>query len=157
VSKVAVVGNLSRDVVNGGSPTPGGCPVFAAAAFRRLGRNGQIVTRLRAADAELFTAALDGLGVELSLLPAATTSGFSLNYAGEEREMAVTEVGETWRAADTQALEADVAWVHVAPLLRSDFPAATIAALADGRRLSLDPRSGVSRSTLRTIPQSSST
>src|SRR4029079_5520518 len=28
-------------------------------------------------------------------------------------------------------------WVHVAPLLRSDFPAATLAALAAGRRLSL--------------------
>ena len=29
-------------------------------------------------------------------------------------------------------------WVHVAPLLRSDFPAETLAALARGRRLSFD-------------------
>jgi sugar/nucleoside kinase (ribokinase family) len=30
------------------------------------------------------------------------------------------------------------AWVHVAPLLRSDFPAETVAALARGRRVSFD-------------------
>ena len=30
------------------------------------------------------------------------------------------------------------AWVHVAPLLRSDFPAETLAAIARGRRLSFD-------------------
>ncbi|TMK68806.1 MAG: carbohydrate kinase family protein [Actinobacteria bacterium] len=30
------------------------------------------------------------------------------------------------------------AWVHVAPLLRGDFPAETLAALARGRRLSFD-------------------
>jgi sugar/nucleoside kinase (ribokinase family) len=138
VSRVAVVGNLARDVVDGGVPTPGGCPIFAAEAFRRLGRNGQIVTRFRDADAELFAPVLEGLGTQVTLLPAAATSGFSLDYVGEEREMGVTEIGETWRAADARALGSDVAWVHVAPLLRSDFPAGTLRALAAGRRLSLD-------------------
>jgi sugar/nucleoside kinase (ribokinase family) len=138
VATVAVVGNLARDVVDGGAPTPGGCPFFAAEALRRLGRDGQIVTRFGDADSELFTAALDGLGMGLTLLPAAATSGFSLDYVGEEREMGVTELGETWRAADAAALAPDVAWVHVAPLLRSDFPPATLSALAAGRRLSLD-------------------
>lgn len=136
--RVAVVGNLSRDVVDGGSPTPGGCPFFAAEAFRRLGRQGQIVTRFRDDDAQLFEPALDALGAPVTVLPADATSAFSLNYVGEDREMGVTEIGETWRAEDSRALASDVAWVHVAPLLRSDFPAATLAALAGGRRLSLD-------------------
>jgi sugar/nucleoside kinase (ribokinase family) len=138
VPSVAVVGNLARDVVDGGAPTPGGCPIFAAEAFRRLGRDGQIVTRFRDGDAGLFAPALDRLGAGLTVLAAAATSGFSLDYVGEEREMGVTEIGETWRARDAQVLGPDVAWVHVAPLLRSDFPAEMLGALASGRRLSLD-------------------
>ena len=135
---VAVVGNLAHDVVDGGAPSPGGCPFFAAAAFKRLGEDGQIVTRFAARDRDLFEPALEALGAPVTLLPAAATSGFSLDYEGEERAMGVTAIGERWQPADAAALAPDVRWVHVAPLLRSDFPAETLAALADGRRLSLD-------------------
>lgn len=138
MSRVAVVGNLARDVVDGGTPTPGGCPFFAAEALRRLGREGQIVTRFAERDADVFAPALDALGIPVTLLPASTTSGFSLDYAGEEREMGVTGIGEVWAPADADALRDDVRWVHVAPLLRSDFPADSLAALASGRRLTLD-------------------
>ncbi|HST25067.1 MAG TPA: PfkB family carbohydrate kinase [Gaiellaceae bacterium] len=131
MSRVAVVGNSARDVVDGSAPTPGGCPVFAAEAFRRLGRDGQIVTRYAARDAALF----GRLG---TVLPAATTSGFTIDYDGDSRAMAMTALGATWRPEDAVALDPDVAWVHVAPLSRSDFPAETLATLARGRRLSLD-------------------
>ena len=136
--RVAVVGNLARDVVNQAPPTPGGCPSFAAATFRRLGEEGQIVTRFAERDRALFAPALAAFGVPVTLLGAEATSGFSLDYEGEERMMGVTAIGETWQPADAAAIARDVSWVHVAPLLRSDFPAATLAALADGRRLSLD-------------------
>jgi sugar/nucleoside kinase (ribokinase family) len=138
VPRVAVIGNLARDVIDGGSPTPGGGPRFATDAFRRLGRGGQIVTRFHEEDEALFRPALAVSGTTVTVLGAATTSGFSLDYTGEEREMGVTAVGETWRPEDAQALDPDVRWVHVASLLRSDFPPETLAALADGRRLSLD-------------------
>jgi sugar/nucleoside kinase (ribokinase family) len=138
VPRVAVVGNLARDVVDHGAPSPGGCPFFAAEAFQRLGEEGQIVTRFADDDRDLFAPALDALGTPVTLLPAETTSGFSLDYEGEERVMGVTGIGETWQPDDAGALDADVRWVHVAPLLRSDFPAVTLGALADGRRLSLD-------------------
>jgi sugar/nucleoside kinase (ribokinase family) len=138
VPRVAVVGNLARDVVDRGAPSPGGCPFFAAEAFGRLGETGQIVTRFAEADRELFAPALDALDAPITLLPAGTTSGFSLDYEGEDRVMGVTGIGETWQPDDAGALADDVRWVHVAPLLRSDFPAATLAALATGRRLSLD-------------------
>jgi sugar/nucleoside kinase (ribokinase family) len=138
VPRVAVVGNLARDVVDGGAPSPGGCPFFAAEAFRRLGEEGQIVTRFAERDRTLFAPALAGLGTPVTLLPATSTSGFSLDYEGEERVMGVTGIGQTWEPDDAAALDPGVSWVHVAPLLRSDFPAATLAALADGRRLSLD-------------------
>lgn len=136
--RVAVVGNVSRDVVDGGSPTPGGCPRFAVDAFRRLGRDGQVVTRFAAADEPLFRPMLDAAGASATALSASATSGFSLDYAGEDRTMGVTAIGERWRPEDAAALDADVQWVHVAPLMRSDFPPGTLAAFASGRRLSLD-------------------
>jgi sugar/nucleoside kinase (ribokinase family) len=138
VPRVAVVGNLARDVVDHGAPSPGGCPFFAAEAFKRLGEDGQILTRFAEPDRELFEPALAALDAPVSLLPAQTTSGFSLDYEGEERMMGVTAIGTTWQPDDAAALAPDVVWVHVAPLLRSDFPAATLSALADGRRLSFD-------------------
>jgi sugar/nucleoside kinase (ribokinase family) len=138
VPRVAVVGNLSRDVVDHGAPSPGGCPMFAAAVAPRLAETIQIITRYAEADAEVFRPALDAFDAELAVLPAGTTSGFSLDYTGEEREMGVTGIGETWRPEDAEALAPDVEWIHVAPLLRSDFPPAALAALADGRRISLD-------------------
>ena len=136
--RVAVVGNLSRDVVDRGAPSPGGCPMFAAAVAQQLAEAVQIVTRYAAADADVFRPALDTFDAELTVLPAETTSGFSLDYVGEDREMDVTGIGETWRPEDATALARDVEWVHVAPLLRSDFPAETLASFADGRRVSLD-------------------
>ncbi len=134
MARVAVVGNVSRDVVDGGPPMPGGCPQFAAAAMRHLVYRGQIVTRFAQADAALFGA----LDPRVTRLPAASTSGFALDYSGDERKMSVTELGETWRPEDAGTLAPDIDWVHVAPLLRSDFPAATLAAFAAGRKLSLD-------------------
>jgi sugar/nucleoside kinase (ribokinase family) len=140
MARVAVVGNVSRDVVDGGAPTPGGCPQFAADAFRRLGHDGQIVTRFATADAALF------VGLEpVTLLPAAATSGFSMTYDGDERTMTVTGLGQPWRPEDAAVLEPDVVWVHAAPLLRGDFPPAALAALGAGRHLSLDGQGLVRR------------
>jgi sugar/nucleoside kinase (ribokinase family) len=138
VPRVAVVGNLARDVVDHGTPSPGGCPFFAAAAFQRLEEDGQILTRYAEPDRDLFEPALAALAAPVTLLPARTTSGFSLDYLGEDRMMGVTAIGETWQPADADALAPSVQWVHVAPLLRSDFPPETLAALARGRRLTLD-------------------
>jgi len=138
VPRVAVVGNFSRDVVDGGAPTPGGGPCCAAEAFRRLGGASQIVSRFAERDRDLFQPVLETPGVELTLLPAETTTGFTMSYDGERRSMDVTALGESWRIEEAAALAEDVAWVHVAPLLRDDFPPAVLAALATGRRLSLD-------------------
>jgi sugar/nucleoside kinase (ribokinase family) len=138
VQRVAVAGNFARDRVDGGPPSPGGCPFFAAEALRRLGREGQIVSRYAPEDAELFEPGLAALGRPVTLLPAERTSGFALDYVGEERAMTVTAAGTTWQPGDADALDSRVEWIHVAPILRSDFPADALAALAAGRKLSLD-------------------
>jgi sugar/nucleoside kinase (ribokinase family) len=139
VPRLAVIGNVSRDRVDGGPPSPGGCPTFAALAFRLLGRDGQILTRFAGADRALFDDYLAGLGVPVTALPAKTTSAFALDYHGDSRTMRVAAIGDTWRPPDLASLEPTVEWVHVAPLLRSDFPPETLAALAaSGRRVSFD-------------------
>jgi sugar/nucleoside kinase (ribokinase family) len=51
--------------------------------------------------------------------------------------MRVVSAGDTWLPGDVPDL-GTARWVHVAPLLRSDFPAETLAAVGRGRRLSLD-------------------
>jgi sugar/nucleoside kinase (ribokinase family) len=139
VSRVAVMGNLARDRIDGGPPQPGGCPFFAALAFRMLGREGQIVTRRAEVDRELFDDTVASLGVPVTILPATDTSGFDHDYSGETRSTTVTALGEPWLPIVAATLAPDVSWVHVAPLLRSDFPAETLAELAaGGRRVSLD-------------------
>ena len=56
---------------------------------------------------------------------------------GDKRTMIVDHPGDSWSPKDAKAVPRG-AWVHVAPLLRSEFPAETIAALARGRRISFD-------------------
>ena len=137
--RLAVIGNVARDRVDGGAPQPGGCPTFAALAFLMLEREGQILTRFADSDRGLFEAHLLSLGVPVTTLGARSTSAFALDYHGETRSMRVDAVGDPWTPADVAALDPDVRWVHVAPLLRSDFPPETLAALsASGRRVSFD-------------------
>ena len=137
--QIAVMGNVARDRVDDGPPRPGGCPSFAALALRMLEREGQILTRFAPGDRALFEAELERLGIPVDVLPAHVTSAFGLRYDGERRTMTVDAVGERWTPADVARVAPDVTWVHVAPLLRSDFPPETLAALAaGGRRVSFD-------------------
>ena len=139
MSDVAVVGNLARDRVDGGRPEPGGCPIFAAYALRAIDRPGHILTRCAPDDLPLFDEPVRGLGVPVTILPGERTSGFDHTYAGEVRSTTVTELGDSWTTADAAHLAPDVRMVHVAPLLRGDFPPQALAALAaGGRQVSLD-------------------
>jgi sugar/nucleoside kinase (ribokinase family) len=134
LARIAVIGNVTRDRVNDGEPQPGGCPSFAALAFRLLGRKGQILTRFAPSDRAFFEPFLQSLGTPVTTLGAAATSGFALDYDGERRTMRVDAVGDPWTPADVEALDPAAEWIHVAPLLRSDFPPETLAALAGAAR-----------------------
>ena len=136
--RLAVAGNVAIDRIDGRPPSPGGCPSFAALALRMLDREGQILTRYAQDDRDLFAPVLSTLGVPVTTLPAGSTQAFGFRYHGEAREMTVDAIGPHWSAEDAAALDRKVGWVHVAPLLRSDFPADALAALAEGRTLSYD-------------------
>ena len=137
--RIAVAGNVAVDRIDGAPPSPGGCPSFAALALRMLDRRGQILTRYAEEDRNLFAPVLAALGVPVTTLPARSTNAFGFRYDGEQRTMTVDAIGQPWVAADAATLDPGVAWVHVAPLLRSGFPADALAALArDGREVAYD-------------------
>jgi sugar/nucleoside kinase (ribokinase family) len=139
VPSLCVAGNLAIDLIDGAPPSPGGCPSFAARALRMLDREGQILTRYGEADSALFEPFLATLGMPLTVLPAEATTAFGFRYDGEQRTMTVDAIGQAWSAEDARSLAGSVGFVHVAPLLRSDFPPEALAALAaDGRTLSYD-------------------
>jgi len=139
MSQIAVIGSLARDSVEGERRVGGGA--FHAARGLRLlpGARATIVTK--ASDPELAGPVV-ALGFPVEFREASATPTFSLHYDGDDREMHVSEVGEPWGADDAAGWVAealgDARWVQVAPLLRSDFPATTLAALARDRRLLLD-------------------
>jgi sugar/nucleoside kinase (ribokinase family) len=138
VGRIAVVGNVSRDVVDGGQPRPGGCPTYATQALRLLGSPAQIVTRCAERDCPFFEPALRAPQVEVHVLPGKSTAAFELVYDGGARKMTVTSPGDPWTSADADRLAEDIRWVHIAPLARPDFRPDVLAAFASGRRLSLD-------------------
>ena len=137
--RIAVLGNLAVDRVDGGPPRPGGCPFFAAQALRLLGRDGQILTRCSDRDLRLLEHALGALMRELTIVSSEHTAGFDHAYEAETRATTVTGIGDAWRPGVAARLGADVRWIPVAPQLRGDFPPETLAALSSGgRTVSLD-------------------
>lgn len=135
--QLAVLGNLTQDRIDG-SLRVGGGPFHAARGLRRLDASGVIVTKA----AEALLPPLAALGVPVESREARTTPIFAIAYDGDERQMEIEELGEPWTPEDARAWVAGaldgVEWLHVAPVLRSDFPAETLAELARGRRLLLD-------------------
>jgi sugar/nucleoside kinase (ribokinase family) len=136
---VAVIGNIACDLVDGGPPRIGGGPFYAAMALRVLGLPARILTRCADEHREVLMRELVALGVPVTWREAATTSTFGISYDGDRRFMQVETIGHSWTPADVRDSSLDgVTSVHVAPLLRSDFPPETLAELARGRRVSLD-------------------
>ena len=142
---IAVVGNLSLDRIAGAPPRIGGGPYHAARALRLLAARGEIVARCADADRRFLLPRLARLGIPLQVLHGSHTTAFSFEYDGETRVMSVDAIGDAWTPHDARAVDRRVRWVHVAPLLRSDFPAETLAELGRGRRLLLDAQGLVRR------------
>jgi sugar/nucleoside kinase (ribokinase family) len=137
VRPLAVVGNLSRDLVDGSPPRAGGAPFHAARALRVLGKPALVGAKCAHSDRDSLLTPLVQLGLPVLWRGGSSTAAFSFRYEGDRRLMVVEALGDPWGPADLHGLErAD--WVHVGALARSDFPAATLAELARDRRVSFD-------------------
>ncbi len=137
---LAVIGHLSRDVVSGAAPRIGGAPWYAGRALHTLGQEAVIFAKCGESDRARFQRRLATLGLPASLAVGGETTSFSFSYdASGVRTMTVESIGEPWRTDEPQGmLLRRVEWLHVAPLLRSDFDAAALERIGLGRRLMLD-------------------
>ena len=137
---LAVIGHLSRDVVDGGAPRIGGAPWYAGRGLRALGQDAVIFAKCGQDERARFQRRLASVGLPASLSVGTTTTGFSFSYdASGARAMHVDAVGDPWRLDEpAHGLLRRVDWLHVSPLLRSDFDAAALERLGAGRRLLLD-------------------
>ncbi|HEY1367439.1 MAG TPA: PfkB family carbohydrate kinase [Gaiellaceae bacterium] len=136
---VAVIGQLARDLFVGQPPRIGGGPWHAARALRALGRPAAVAAKCGVEDRRAYLSQLSALGLPVTLAVGERTTAFTFRYEAGRRVMGVEAIGEPWGAREALCPAVRTAgWVHVAPLLRSDFPVETLAALAAGRRLLLD-------------------
>jgi fructokinase len=144
VRGIAVIGNLSRDTIDGGPPRVGGAPYHAARALRLLGGSSRIVARCAEADRRSLVGPLAALGVPYTWLPAPSTTSFEIRYAGEDREMSIGDTGAPWSEAEARTV-GRVEWVQLGGLTQADFPSPVVAALARDRRIALDGQALVRR------------
>jgi sugar/nucleoside kinase (ribokinase family) len=135
---IAVVGSLALDRVAGRPPRIGGGPFYAARALRAFGARAVVVAKCALVDRPLLSPALVRLGLPVVWRDSSVTAGFSFSYDGERRTMAIDAVADPWAPAEVAQPLRGARWVHAAPLARTDFPPETLAAIARGRRLSLD-------------------
>ena len=122
---LGVVGSLALDLVDGEPPRIGGAVYYAAGALRRLSASPTVLARSAPADRPA--------DFDADWLPASVTTTFSFSYEGDVRRMHVEALGDPWTPEDVGGRLEGVEWLHVGALLRSDFPAETLAALGEGR------------------------
>lgn len=137
---VTVLGNLAIDVIDGAPPSPGGCASFAGVALEYAGGPGEIVAMGAREDHQLFAGVLERFGSLVRIVDSDRTASFRLDYVDvDHRVMSVAALGPIWGAEEIDAADPGTTWVHLAPLLRADFPASTLALLAArGHRVAYD-------------------
>ena len=135
---IVLLGNLSRDLFPGEEPRAGGAPFHAARALRRIDVRAELYARCALEDRDALVLPVARLGTPVRYVAGTSTATFRIAYDGDHRSMRVDAIGDTWLPDDVPPMPKATRWVHVAPLLRSDFPAETLACIARGRHLSLD-------------------
>lgn len=145
MTQAAAIGHLTRDVVDGAPPRPGGGVFYAARAGARLGIDALVAASCAAEDRAGLLPPLEAFGLPVRWYPSSSTTTYSFHYEGDQRIMRQEAVGDPW--TPEQALDAvgDVGWVNVCALTRSDFPPETFAALAAGGRNLLVDAQGLVR------------
>jgi sugar/nucleoside kinase (ribokinase family) len=140
VRPLAVIGPLTRDVVDGGVERIGGGPWYAARALRALQQEAIVAAKCGGPERPSYLRRLAALGLPVSLAAAGETTSFSFRYdADGRRTMRIEALGEPWTEGDEpERLLRRVEWVHVAPLLRGDFPPEALERIAYRRRVLLD-------------------
>lgn len=139
MTAIAALGHLSRDVVAGSEPRPGGGVFWSTRALARLDADATVHASCSAEHRTTLVPPLEAFGLPVTWYESSTTTAYSYYYEGDRRVMWQDAVGDPWTPERAVGAAADATWVNVCALTRTDFPAETFAALAaDGRRLLVD-------------------
>jgi sugar/nucleoside kinase (ribokinase family) len=138
VTLIAVVGHVSRDVVEGGPPRPGGGVFYATRALSRLGADARATASCSAEDRVALIEPLMAFGLPVSWRESSVTTAYSFHYEGDRRIMSVESLGEPWSPARAVSAAQGAAWIDACALSRGDFSSETLAALTEDAELLLD-------------------
>ena len=145
MSSIAALGHLTRDVVAGAAPRPGGGVFYAARALARLGADAHVEASCSAEHRSALVPPLEAFGLSVTWHESSTTTEYSFHYEGEQRIMWQDAVGDPWTAEQAVEAAADATWIDVCALTRTDFPPRTLAALDPGGRQLLVDLQGLVR------------
>ena len=145
MSQIAAIGHLTRDVVAGEPPRPGGGVFYAARALARLDGHARVSASCAADDREELLPALEAFGLPVRWYPSSITTAYTFHYEGDRRIMWQDAVGDPWTPEQAVEAAADASWIDVCALTRTDFGPETLAALADGQRRLLVDLQGLVR------------
>ena len=139
MTAIAALGHITRDVVNGAEPRPGGGVFYAARALARLGADAHVEASCSVEHRPALVPPLEAFGLPTTWHESSTTTEYSFHYEGDRRIMSQDAVGDPWTSEHAVGAVGDASWIDVCALTRTDFPPETLAALAaDGRRLLVD-------------------
>ena len=145
MSAIAALGHISRDVVNGGEPRPGGGVFYATRALARLGADAHVEASCSAEHRSTLLPPLESFGLPVTWHESTATTAYSFHYEGDRRIMWQDAVGEPWPPERAVAAAGDATWIDVCALTRTDFPPETLAALDPGGRQLLVDLQGLVR------------
>lgn len=152
MAAIAAIGHLSRDVVGGAPPRPGGGVFYSTRAFAHLAADAHVAASCAATDKDALLPPLEAFGLPVRWYESRATTAYSFHYEGDRRIMRQTAVGDPWPPARGVEAVANAEWVAVGALVRTDFPDETLAALADGtRRILIDAHGLVRTAALGTL------
>ena len=136
---IAALGHLTRDVVAGAEPRPGGGVFWSTRALARLGADAHAEASCSAEHRAELVPPLEAFGIPVRWHESSVTTAYTFHYEGDRRIMWQDAVGDPWTPAQAVAAAGGATWIDVCALTRTDFPAATLAALAsEGRQLLVD-------------------
>ena len=139
MTAIATLGHITRDVVEGGEPRPGGGVFWSTRALARLGVDARVHASCSAEHRSELVPPLEAFGLPVTWHESSTTTEYSFHYEGERRIMWQDAVGDPWPPERAVEAAGEAAWINVCSLTRTDFPPETLAALAgDDRRLLVD-------------------
>lgn len=139
MTTIAALGHLTRDVVAGSDPRPGGGVFWSTRALARLGADASAHASCSEEHRSQLVPPLEAFGLPVTWYPSSRTTEYSFHYEGDRRIMWQDAVGDPWTPEQAVAAAGNAAWINVCALTRTDFPEQTLAALAeDGRQLLVD-------------------